>query len=341
MISGGLGTWDSNGRASFGLSHLDGPPYRYHVHAQWSETKKAVVITALSVEPKNEVEDEGISSFRTVPMDQIRHHADTILGSPWSGRSHIALMKEELAELPTHRRQASPHRYLVAAWIAQNAERERAQDPTQPTPNEAVRRFFGFPPKSKANVTKLLNEGREQGLFPSRTETTGQPVLAHQRGRTETMEMVHQRVFLAVLNDFIAQGGEVGRRAAALLHELDAAAGEQSATMTINLDAVRARFPTEPIGGDPDGYRPLPLQAHSMRNYQRAFDRLAVSHRNEPRAEIIRALREVSGEGKHFGLSFSEESLQQQATAIIERRTIELALEDSPDLPGSGNASST
>lgn len=98
--------------------------------------------------------------------------------------------------------------------------------------------------------------------------------------------------------------------------------------MTIDLDALRARFPTEPIGGDLDGYRPLPLQAHSMRNYQRAFDRLAVSHRNEPRAVIIRVLREVSGGGKLFGFFFSEESLQQQAPAIIERRPIKLILED-------------
>ncbi|MFJ3728491.1 hypothetical protein ACIPYQ_38815 [Streptomyces sp. NPDC090045] len=318
LISGGLGTWDSNGHSSFDLTHLDGP-YRYHVHAQWSDAKKAVIITALAIEPKKGVEAAGISGLKSIPMEQIRQHVNTVMGSPWSGRSHIALMKEEIAELPTRRRQASPERHLVAAWIAQEAEAAQAEDPQAPSPNEAVRRFFGFAPSSKANVTRLLNECRDLGYLPVRDEKPDEPPVAYERGRTGTMDMIHQRIFLAVLDDIAGQGGEGGRLAAALREELDTAKEEPCATLELDLDAIRAMFPTKPIGDDPDAYAPLPLQAHLLQSYKHTFDRLAVSHRNEPVDVICGLLKEACRE---MGITINGTFIHDHAIAITERRSV-------------------
>ncbi|MFE5885975.1 hypothetical protein [Streptomyces hydrogenans] len=318
LISGGLGAWDSNGQASFDITHLDGP-YRYHVHAQWSDVKKAVVITALAIEAKEGAEADGISGVKNIPMGQIRQHVNTVMGSPWSSRSHIALMKESLAELPTQRRQASAHRHLVAAWIAQEAELARAEDPKAATPNEAVRRFFGFAPSSKANVTRLLNECRDLGYLPARDAKPGESPIAYERDRTGSMDVIHQRIFLAVLDDIADQGGEGGRLAAALRDELDTAKGEPCATLELDLDAIRAMYPMKPIDDGSDAYLPLPLQAHWFQGYKRTFDRLAVSHRNAPHDEIARLLKEAC---RGMGVTVNAEYICRHATAINERQPV-------------------
>ncbi|MER6774412.1 hypothetical protein ABT389_32305 [Streptomyces bacillaris] len=317
LISGGLGTWDSNGHASFDITHLDGP-YRYHVHAQWSDVEKAVVSTALSIAPKEGAKAGGISGLKNIPMEQIRQHVNTVMGSPWSSRSHVALMKERLAEIPTQRRQASADRHLVAAWIAQEAELARAEDSKAATPNEAVRRFFGFAPSSKANVTRLLNECRDLGLLPARDAKPDGPPIAYERDRTGTMDVIHQRIFLAVLDDIADQGGEGGRLAAALRDELDTAKAEPCATLELDLDAIRAMYLTKPIDGA-DVYVPLPHQAHWFQNYKRTFDRLAVSHRKAPHDEIVGLLKEAC---RGMGVTVNGEYICRHATAIIERQPV-------------------
>ncbi|MFB6508041.1 hypothetical protein [Streptomyces sp. NPDC056410] len=57
----------------------------------------------------------------------------------------------------------------------------------------------GPAPSSKASVTRLLNECRDLGLLPARDAKQDGPPIAYEPDRTETTDVIHQRVFLAVL----------------------------------------------------------------------------------------------------------------------------------------------
>ncbi|MFE7620299.1 hypothetical protein, partial [Streptomyces sp. NPDC057496] len=66
----------------------------------------------------------------------------------------------------------------------------------------------------------------------------------------------------AALDDIADQGGEGGRLAAALRDELNTAKAEPCATLELDLDAIRAMYPTKPIDDGSDVYVPLPHQVH-------------------------------------------------------------------------------
>ncbi|MER5503470.1 hypothetical protein ABT096_40795 [Streptomyces sp. NPDC002561] len=111
-------------------------------------------------------------------------------------------------------------------------------------------------------MTRLLNECRDLGLLPARDAKQDGPPIAYEPDRTETTDVIHQRVFLAVLDDIADQGGEGGRLAAALRDELNTAKAEPCATLELDLDAIRAMYPTKPIDDGSDVYVPLPHQVH-------------------------------------------------------------------------------
>ncbi|MFJ8401600.1 hypothetical protein ACIQ9K_14120 [Streptomyces microflavus] len=253
-------------------------------------------------------------------MDEIWRHVDAVLGSAWGVRSEAARIVGELEQLPVSDRRKSPHVYVAAAWKAREAERAREVDSTKPTVNEAVGKFLGYGKSSKANVSRLLSECRRRGLLPPKAGDSPEVAAASETlHNTVSAEEFEARTFVQVLGRVIGQGGPAGHHAAALLAELQRGSVEGSAALEVNIDALFRLFPPLwPEDGSPPKPSPLRGILGSVKAYQRAFDRIAVSHRNAPVEELVRLLAEAAA---WFRLVMGEEELGLQAAAIREHRT--------------------
>lgn len=303
----------SDGSISCVIHSIPGD-FAYHVHAHLDESM-ATCIDSIGISPKP---GERVPKWcYRLPMEDIWRHVDAVLGSPWGVRSEAARIVGELEQLPVRDRRKSPHIYVAAAWVARQAERAREIDPRQPTANEAVHRFFGFGENSKSNVSHLLNKCRDRSLLPPKAGD-GPEVAAASETLHDTVlaEEFEARIFVQMLGRVVEQGGPAGQHAAALLDEL--ASVEESVALEVNVDALYPLFP--PLWPE-DGSLPKPSPLRSIlsdiKEYQRAFNRIAVSHREAPVEELLRLLAEAA----RCRLIMSEEELGLQAAAIRERRT--------------------
>ncbi|MFM9540075.1 hypothetical protein [Streptomyces turgidiscabies] len=318
MVGPGLSQMysSSDGPLSCVIHNIPGA-HAYHVNAHLDEYA-ATRIDSIGISLK--AGEHGPVWCRRLPMDEIWLHVDAVLGSAWGVRSEAARIVGELEQLPVSERRKSPHIYVAAAWKAREAERAHELDPTKPTVNEAVRKFFGYSATSKSNVTHLLNECRRRNLLPPKAGDSPEVVTASEALHdTVSAEEFEARTFVQVLARVAQQGGAAGHYAAALLGELQRPSAEQPATLEVDVDGLFRLFP--PLWPE-DGSPPKPSALRGILNrvkeYQRAFDRFAVSHRNAPAEELVRLL---AHEAARFHLVMSKAELDLQAASIREQQT--------------------
>jgi hypothetical protein len=173
-----------------------------------------------------------------------------------------------------------PRRVLHAPTATTRAaERARELHPTKPTVDGAVRKFFGYSASSKSNVTRLLIECRRRGFLPPKAGDSPEVVTASETLHdTVSAEEFEARTLVQVLGRVAQQGGTAGHYAAALLDELQRPSAEQPAALEVDVDGLCPLFPPLwPVDGSPPKPSALRGILNRVKEYQRAFDRFAVS----------------------------------------------------------------